>query len=191
MSGFVFSRYKFWGRKFFLTLFISLMFIHLGAITMYPTYRVLRTFHMTGSLLGLIISMVGGQTTNILLIMGFSNSVPRELDEAAIIDGCNMYQILFRIIFPLLRPILAVVALFAFRGAWNEYVWTLIMSASNNRLKTLTVGVVQLRYAGSGEMASWHLMVAGSAIALIPILIVYAFAHRQFISGLTAGSVKG
>jgi ABC-type glycerol-3-phosphate transport system permease component len=190
MSAFVFARYKFMGRNLFITLFIALMFVNLGSVTMYPTYRLLYTVKLTGSLLGIIIGMVGGQTTNILLIMGFTRSIPKELDEAAIIDGCSMYQILFRIIFPLLRPILAVVALFSFRGAWNDYVWTLVMTIGKPHLQTLAVAVVQLRYDAQA-VSQWNLMVAGAAIAVIPILIVYLFAHKQFISGLTAGAVKG
>jgi ABC-type glycerol-3-phosphate transport system permease component len=190
MSGFVFSRYNFWGKKFFVALFIALMFVSLGSITLYPTYMVLHRAKLTGSLAGIIIGMVGGQTTNILLIMGFTKTVPREMDEAALIDGCGMYRIYLLIVLPMLKPILAVVALFAFRGAWNDYIWTLIMTISRPQLRTLAVAVAQLRYSAT-EAASWNLMVAGAAIAVIPILIVYTFAHNQFISGLTAGSVKG
>jgi ABC-type glycerol-3-phosphate transport system permease component len=190
MSGFVFARYPFKGRKFFITLFVALMFINLGSITMYPTYRVLLFFKLTGSLWGLVISMIGGQGMNILLITGFAKSIPKELDEAAIIDGAGMGQIFFRILLPLLRPILAVIALFAFRGTWNDYVWTMIVTISNPSLRTLAVGVVQLRYDASAA-SRWDLMLAGSAIAVIPILIVYIFAHKQFISSLVTGAVKG
>jgi ABC-type glycerol-3-phosphate transport system permease component len=190
MSGFVFSRYNFWGKKILITLFIALMFVSLGSVTLYPTYQLLHTLKLTGSLAGIIIGMVGGQTGNILLIMGFTKTVPREMDEAAIIDGCGMYRIYLLIVLPMLKPILAVVALFTFRGAWNDYIWTLIMTISRPHLRTLAVAVAQLRYSAS-EAAQWNLMVAGAAIAVIPILIVYAFAHNQFISGLTAGSVKG
>jgi ABC-type glycerol-3-phosphate transport system permease component len=190
MSGFVFARYPFKGRKFFITLFITLMFVHLGSITMYPTYRVLLFFKLTGSLWGLIISMIGGQGMNILLIMGFSKSIPRELDEAAIIDGAGMGQIFLRIVLPLLRPILAVIALFAFRSTWNDYVWTMIVTIGKPNLQTLAVGVVSLRYDASAA-SRWDLMLAGSAIAVIPILIVYVFAHKQFISSMVSGAVKG
>jgi ABC-type glycerol-3-phosphate transport system permease component len=190
MSGFVFARYPFKGKKFFVTLFISLMFVNLGSITMYPTYRVLLFFKLTGSLWGLIISMIGGQGMNILLITGFSKSIPKELDEAAIMDGAGMLQIFFRILLPMMRPILAVIALFAFRGAWNDYIWTMIMTISNPKLRTLAVGVVQLRYDTSAA-SRWDLMVAGSAIAVIPILIVYVFAHKQFISSMVSGAIKG
>jgi ABC-type glycerol-3-phosphate transport system permease component len=85
---------------------------------------------------------------------------------------------------------MAVVALFTFRNAWNDYVTTLVMSISMPKLKTLTVAVVQLKYSMNAA-AEWHIMLAGASIAIIPILIVYFFANKQFISGLTAGAIKG
>ena len=126
----------------------------------------------------------------IFLIRQFIRTIPMELDEAAFIDGCTPFQVYYIIMLPLIRPILAVVMLFSFRSAWNEYITPLIMSIGNTHLRTLTVAVVQLRYS-SNAAAEWHIMLAGASIALIPILIVYAFTHKQFIGGLTAGAVKG
>jgi ABC-type glycerol-3-phosphate transport system permease component len=190
MAGFVFSRRKFWGKKLLLTLYVSMLFVALGSVTLYPMYYLLRVFRLNRSVMGLILALVGGQASNVLLVMGFINSIPRELDEAATIDGCTIYGIFFRIIFPLIKPILAVVALFSFRSAWNDYITSLILSISNQRLRTLTVAVVQLKYAANAA-AEWHIMLAGASIAIIPILIVYFFTNRQFIGGLTAGAVKG
>jgi ABC-type glycerol-3-phosphate transport system permease component len=190
MAGFVFSRRNFFGKKLLLTLYVSMLFVALGSVTLYPMYYLLRVFRLNRSITGLILALVGGQASNVLLVMGFINSIPRELDEAATIDGCTIYGIFFRIIFPLIKPILAVVALFSFRAAWNDYITSLILSISNQRLRTLTVAVVQLKYAANAA-AEWHIMLAGASIAIVPILIVYFFTNRQFISGLTAGAVKG
>jgi ABC-type glycerol-3-phosphate transport system permease component len=190
MAGFIFSRRKFVGKNLFLTLYVSMMFVALGSVTLYPMYFLLNFFGLNKSFIGLILALTGGQATNVLLVMGFTNSIPRELDEAATIDGCTVYGIFVRIIFPLLKPILAVVALFTFRNSWNEYIIPFILSIANKNLKTLTVAVVQLKYAVQAA-AEWHIMLAGASIAIIPILIVYLFANKQFISGLTAGAVKG
>ena len=141
-------------------------------------------------MLGLILALVSGQASNVLLTMGFVKGIPKELDEAAIIDGCSLYGIFFRIILPLIKPIIAVVALFSFRHAWNDYITTLVMTISLPRLRTLTVAVVQLKYAVNAA-AEWHIMLAGASIAILPIIIVYAFCHKQFIGGLTLGAVKG
>jgi ABC-type glycerol-3-phosphate transport system permease component len=167
-----------------------MLFVAMGSVTLYPMYSLLRSINLHKSIYGLILALVGGQASNVLLVMGFTMSIPKELDEAAIIDGCSIYGVFFRIVFPLLKPILGVVALFTFRSSWNDYIRPLILSMGNPRLKTLTVGVVQLKYSAQAAV-EWHIMMAGAAIAIIPILIVYLFASKQFISGLTAGSVKG
>lgn len=190
LAGFTFARREFVFKKLIVSMYIGLMFIALGSVTLYPIYAMLTKFHLNKSVVGLILALVGGQASNVMLIMGFVKSLPKELDEAATIDGCTIYGIFFRIILPLIRPILAVVALFSFRHAWNDYITTLIMSISLPRLRTLTVAVVQLKYSANAA-AEWHIMLAGASIAIIPILILYLFCNKQFIGGLTAGAVKG
>ena len=189
-AGYVFARKKFIGKKLMLSLYGALVFIAMGSVTLYPTYTVLSVLHINKSLFGLILALVGGQITNVLLVTGFVKTIPVELDEAAIIDGCSQYRTFFQIIFPLLRPILAVVALFSFRTAWNDYLTSFIVSIFTPEIKTLTVAVVQMKYSINAA-AEWHIMLAGAAISIIPILIIYVFAHKQFIDGLTAGAVKG
>lgn len=190
LAGFVFARRDFVGKKLILGAYLGLMFIALGSVTLYPIYSMLAALHLNKSIVGLILALVGGQASNVMLVMGFIKSVPKELDEAAMIDGCSIYGIFFRIILPLIKPIVAVVALFSFRTAWNDYVTTLVMSISLPKLRTLTVAVVQLKYSANAA-AEWHIMLAGASIAIIPILIVYFFCNKQFIGGLTAGAVKG
>lgn len=190
LAGYVFARREFVGKKLWLTLYTTLMFIALGSVTLYPIYTMLAKMGINKVLLGLILTLLGAQISNVMLVKGFVSGLPKELDEAAILDGCNPFQIYWRIIFPLIRPIIAVVALFSFRTAWNDYITTLVFSISMPSLRTLTVAVVQLRYSANAA-AEWHIMLAGAAISIIPILIVYAFCHKQFIGGLTAGAVKG
>lgn len=190
LAGFTFARRDFVGKKLLLACYTALMFVALGSVTLYPIYSLLVKLHLNKSIIGLILALVGGQASNVMLTMGFVKGIPKELDEAAIIDGCSLYGVFFRIILPLIRPIMAVVALFSFRQAWNDYVTTLVMSISLPDLRTLTVAVVQLKYSVNAA-AEWHIMLAGASIAILPILIVYAFCHKQFIGGLTAGAVKG
>lgn len=190
LAGFVLARREFAGKKILLALYMSMMFVSLGSITLYPIYEMLRAMNLHKSILALVIALTGGQASNVFLVMGFTKALPRELDEAAIIDGCSIYQIYYRIILPLTKPILGVVALFSFRNAWNDYITGLVMTITAPSLKTLTVAVVQLKYSVNAA-AEWHIMLAGASIAIIPILIVYMFAHKQFIAGLTAGAVKG
>lgn len=190
LAGYTFARKEFYGKRILLFLYASLLFVSMGSVTLYPTYTVLRTLGISKSLLGLILALVGAQITNVMLVMGYTKTVPRELDEAATIDGCSHYGVFFRIVFPLLKPILAIVALFSFRTAWNDYLTSYIVSIFTPSIKTLTVAVVQLKYSINAA-AEWHIMLAGASIAIIPILILYVFTNKQFISGLTAGAVKG
>lgn len=190
LAGFAMARRNFAGKKLWLALYLSMMFVSLGSITLYPIYGIMRAFNLHKSLLGLILTMTGGQAANVFLIMGFIKSIPRQLDEAAIIDGCSVYQVYGRIILPLIKPILGVVALFSFRNTWNDYITGLIMTVGAPQLKTLTVAVVQLKYSVNAA-AEWHIMLAGASIAIIPILLVYLLASRSFIAGLTAGAMKG
>lgn len=190
LAGFILARRNFVGKKLLMALYLSMMFVSLGSVTLYPIYELLRSLKINRSMLGLIIALTGGQATNVFLVMGFTKGIPKELDEAAIIDGCSLYGVYSRIILPLSKPILAVVALFSFRNSWNDYITSLIMTISMPKLQTLTVAVVQLKYSVNAA-AEWHIMLAGASIAIIPILMVYLFANKQFIAGLTAGAVKG
>lgn len=190
LAGFILARRNFVGKKVLLALYMTMMFVSLGSVTLYPIYELLQALKINKSLMGLIIALTGGQAANVFLVMGFTKAIPKELDEAAIIDGCSLYGVYSRIIVPLSKPILAVVALFAFRNSWNDYITSLIMTIAVPKLQTLTVAVVQLKYSVNAA-AEWHIMLAGASIAIIPILIVYMLAHKQFIAGLTAGAVKG
>lgn len=190
LAGFIFARRDFVGKKLLLALYTSMMFISLGSVTLYPIYQFLQRVGLNKSMIGLILALTGGQAVNVLLVMGFVKGIPKELDEAATIDGCTIYGVFLRIILPVMKPILAVVALFVFRNTWNDYITTLIMTISNPKLQTLTVAVVQLKYSINAA-AEWHIMLAGASIAIIPILIVYLLCNKQFIAGLTAGAVKG
>lgn len=190
LAGFILARKDFAGKKVLMALYLSMMFVSLGSVTLYPIYELLRALKLNKTIFALIIALTGGQAANVFLVMGFTKGIPRELDEAAIIDGCSLYGVYSRIILPLSKPILAVVALFSFRNAWNDYITSLIMTISMPKLQTLTVAVVQLKYSVNAA-AEWHIMLAGASIAIIPILIVYLFANKQFIAGLTAGAVKG
>lgn len=190
MAGFVFARREFPGKRLIMGMYLAFMFISLGSVTLYPLYVMFQKVGLTKTLVAMTLVMTGGQAANVFLINGFIRSVPKELDEAAYIDGCSPFQVYSIIILPMIRPILAVVMLFSFRTAWNEYITPLIMSIGNPALRTLTVAVVQLKYS-SNAAAEWHIMLAGASVALVPVLIIYIFTHKQFIAGLTAGAVKG
>lgn len=190
MAGYVIGRREFIGKKLLSALYLGSMFISVGSVALYPLYKLLNSLGLTSNLMGLALILTGGQVSNIFLIAGFARSVPKELDDAATIDGAGVFRIYWQIIVPMIRPILGIVALFSFRTAWNEFITAQVFTMSNPNLKTLSVAVANLRYS-SNAAAEWHIMAAGASIALIPILIVYLLANKQFIAGITAGAVKG
>ena len=190
MAAYVIARREFPGKKLLTTGYLLSMFISVGSVALYPLYSLLNSIGLTSNMIGLALILTGGQAANIFMVSGFVRSVPKELDEAATIDGAGTFRIFWQIIVPAIKPILGVIALFAFRTAWNEFVTAQVFTMSNPGLKTLSVAVANLRYSANAA-AEWHIMTAGASIALLPILIVYLLANRQFIAGLTAGAVKG
>lgn len=191
MAGYVFSRKQFRGKELIYGLFVAFMFINVGSVSLRPLFELAIKLHMNTSLFSVIlISAGGGQATYIFLVRGYMNSIPKELDEAAKIDGCTFFQTFYRVMLPVLKPILATVALLSFRGGWNEYILPLVFTMTNQAKRPLTVGVNMLKNAGDGA-AAWNIMFAGATIAIIPILFIYICASKYFIEGLTAGAVKG
>jgi len=191
MAAYCLARRKFFGSNLIYLLMLMFMFINVGSVSLRPLFELSVKVGMNKSLISVIlISTGGGMAANIFLIRGFMNSVPKELDEAAKIDGCTFFQIYYRIILPVLKPILATVGLLSFRGGWNEYILPLVFTMSNEKMRPLTVGVVQLRNAGDGA-AAWNIMFAGSTLAIVPIIIIYMFFSKQFMNGMTSGAVKG
>ena len=191
MAGYVFSRRKSKFKSILYSIFIAFMFINVGSVSLRPLYELAVGLKMNKSLISVIlISVGGGQATYIFLCRGFTDSLPRELDEAATIDGCTFFQTYWRIILPLLKPVLATVALLSFRGGWNEYIMPLVFTMTNDALRPLTVGVNMLKNAGDGT-AAWNIMFAGATISIVPILIVYCCFSRFFMNVMTAGAVKG
>ena len=191
MAGYVFSRRQFKGKELLYSLFIMFMFINVGSVSIRPLFELAVKIKMNKSLWSVVFISAGtGQATYIFLCRGFVNSLPRELDEAAKIDGCSFFQVYYLIILPLLKPVMATIALLSFRQGWNEYILPLVFTMTNDKLRPLTVGVNMLKNAGDGA-AAWNIMFAGATIAIVPMLVIYCIFSRYFMSGMTTGAVKG
>lgn len=191
VSGYVFARGEFKLKKVFFTIFSSLMFMSLGSITIYPKFEILSAIGLNKSLWGLIVMHCFGiPVVNMYLVRSFVNTLPKELDDAARIDGCTFTGIFFRIILPLLTPVLATLALLSFQSSWNSYLMPTLFTMSRPDQQTLIVGIIALKNSGDGA-AAWNLMFAATSIALLPVLVMYAICSRFFTQGITAGAVKG
>lgn len=191
ICGYVFERGEFKLKKVLFAIFSSLMFISLGSITIYPQFEVLAIFNLSKSLMGLVVlTCFGIPVVNMYLVKGFVAALPKELDESARIDGCTFTGIFFRIILPLLKPIMSTIAVLTFNSTWNSYIMPAMFTMTRTDQQTLIVGIMALKNSGQGA-SQWNLMLAGTVIAMIPVLVVYAAANKYFVSGLIDGAVKG
>jgi arabinogalactan oligomer/maltooligosaccharide transport system permease protein len=194
LGAFAFSRMRFKGRRGgMLSLLLIQMFPNLLAVValflfmtrikaIYPGIGL-------GTSWGLIFIYLGGALgVNTYLIKGFFDTIPRSLDEAAKIDGCTHAQTFFKIILPLARPVLAVIALLSFITTQAEYLVASVMLGQNEDAKTLAVGLSQ--YVRAGFDNRWGPFAAGSLIGAIPVVLLFMFLQRYIVSGLTSGAVK-
>lgn len=185
-AGYVLGRYHFPGKKILLGIFMASITIPL-TFTIIPIYQLLSSMHLTGSLVGLIIAECGG--SHILFLMLFSSfysGLPKEMEEAAIVDGCGFFQTYVHIMFPLAKPVIVTVVIMQFIWTWNSFLLPLVLTLSKPELRTLAVGL----YALKGEhVVDWTGIAAGASIAVIPIILVFICLQKYFVDGI-AGAVK-
>jgi ABC-type glycerol-3-phosphate transport system permease component len=181
----VFFRYR--GRE---TLGRLLLFTYMfpGVIIILPTYGIMSRLRLTDSLVGVIvIELVLTVPFSVWMLRGFLAQVPKEIEEAAIIDGCSRMQALRRVIVPVSLSGIVAVAVFAFIFSWNEYLFPLVLINSEDQ-KTLPLGIAGLM----GHLyPEWGALLASGVLSTIPILILFIFLQRYLIQGIMAGSVKG
>jgi multiple sugar transport system permease protein len=191
VEGYVFSRGTTKFTKFVYGLVMASLFVSIGTLSLFPQLGIIRALKLNGTLWGVVLIMVFGMNvTQVFLSTSFFNQIPKEIDEAARIDGCNFFFIFLHIIAPLTKPLVATIGLISFRAAWSNYLMPYIFTIGRQRNIPLVVAVVNLR--SSGEAASsWDLALAGISISLVPMMIVYLFLNRFFISGMTEGAIKG
>ena len=191
MNGFAFARGQFRGKKTIFALFTSMMFIVLGTSTMYPTLQILKLLHLNKSHWGLIFqSFFALHVSSMFLVRGFVNSLPASLDEAAEIDGCGFIKTFFLIYLPIMKPIIATIAIFSFSGEWNNYLMPMVVTLNNPSQRPLAVGLTALKSTADAA-ANWNVIMAGAMISAIPMIIVFLIFNKYFITGLTSGAVKG
>ncbi|MHA6529482.1 carbohydrate ABC transporter permease [Paenibacillus sp. BAC0078] len=189
MAAYAVDRASFPGKKIFTGLLASTLFISIGAVVLRPQFDLMILIGLQKSLWGVILILISAHAATYFMMIGFLKNIPRELDEAAWIDGCRPSAVFWRIILPLLRPALAVAGLSVFQNSWNEYILPLVFTLSNPALQTLPVGLANLRY-GIGAASESQLMLAGACISILPLLAVYLFANKSFMQ-VTLGAVKG
>jgi len=186
-AAYAFSRFNFAGRKPVMFSFILVQMFP-GAIILVPYFLVMKTLGLLNTSIGLIIVYsVTALPLCIWMLKGFFDAVPRELEEAARLDGCSTAQIFIRIILPLSLPAVAVTGLFSFLTAWNEFMLALVFNTANDKF-TLPVGLSSLIPANDQR---WGDFAAASLLVSIPVVILFILFQRSLIQGLSSGAVKG
>jgi multiple sugar transport system permease protein len=187
MMAYAFARFEFAGKNLLFYTMLAMMMMP-AMMLIIPQFILARNLGLINELPGLVVVYAaGGMAFNTFLLRGFFEQLPRELEEAVLIDGGGYFTIFTRIILPLSTPALATVAIFSFLGSWDEYVWALTV-INEAKKRTLPIAIANFQ----GQHASdWGLVFAASLIAVIPVLIIYVSLQRYFVQGLTAGAVKG
>ncbi len=187
-AAFAFSRMKFYGREWGLVLFLAIQSFP-GVLSLVPIAQLLTAVGLYRNHWGLILAYTAGTLIfTTMNLKGYFDTIPIDLEEAAMIDGCGPVQSFFLIALPLARPALAVTALFAFMGGWGEYVLASVLIPAPDNLKTAMVGLYQIANQVS---IPWGLFASGAVMIIIPVLIVFLYLQRYLEGGLTLGGVKG
>lgn len=187
MMAYALARYRFFGRSFIYGLVVFFMTMPAMSLIV-PQFIVAHTLKLTDTLAGLIVMDVAQNLPfAVFLLKGFLEDVPKEIEEAAHIDGASAFTIYWKVVLPLCKPALATSAIIAFLGAWDEFVWasTIINSPQN---RTLPVAIATFQGV---HTTNWGLVFAASLIAIVPVLIMYIALQKYFVKGMVAGAVKG
>lgn len=187
LAGYVLSRYRFRGRSLIYNYFIMGMLIPVHALLV-PMYVQLRQSGLTNHWYTLLFPYVAfGLPISIMLIESYIASIPKELEEAAAIDGCGFFRCLFQIVFPLAMPILSTVAIIQFFAVWNEFSFSLIL-VNSDTLRTVPVGLTMFK---SAYTVDYPRLMAGIVTTTLPVMILYFVFSKRIIEGMVAGAVKG
>lgn len=190
LASYALARIRFRGSNLIFLLFIlSIAIPQVG--TLVPLFEMFKIFGLINSRFGMILLMASLVTPfTVWTMVSFIQQIPVEIEEAAIIDGANLLQILWSVVTPVIKPALATMTIINFIIAWNELLYPLVF-ATNAQTKTLSVGLVEMAVDPSmGAGRPWDLMSALSVAMIIPILLLVLFFQRLIISGLTRGAVK-
>jgi len=184
MAGYSFAKFDFKGNRPLFFLVLATMMIP-GQVTMIPVYLILNQMGLTNTMPGIVLPGLVA-AFSIFLFKQFMTTIPDALLEAARLDGAGEFFIFFKLVLPMAKSILAVQGILAFIGAWNSFLWPLIV-ANSQELYTLSVGLAPLQ-GQAGE--NYALQMAGSAVMVVPILIIFAIFQKYIVDGFTMSGIK-
>lgn len=191
MAGYAFARLKFPGRNVLFFMLLSSLMIPFEVL-MVPTFMLIKNLHWINTYQALIVPQALGAfggVFNIFLMKQFFSTIPKEMEEAAIIEGASPFRIFWSIMLPLVKPALAALLIFTFTSAWNDFTYPLIVTNTDS-MKVLSLGIAGFKGFREG-MTQWNLMMAASTVSILPVVGIFIFAQKYFIEGITTTGLKG
>jgi len=186
LAGYAFARLPFRGRDALFVLYLGTLMVPL-TVTVIPQFILMRLVGWTDTPWAMIVPGLFGSAFGTYLMRQFFRTLPVELEEAAILDGCSPWQVYWRILLPHTRPAVMVLAVLTWVNVWNDFLWPLVM-IEHKSIATLTLGLVWLQ----GEyVARWPVLMAASMLILVPLVIIYAVAQRSFVRGIAMSGFGG
>lgn len=186
LAAFAFARLRFWGRETLFLLYLATLMIPFQ-VTMIPNYILIARFLQWRDTYQALILPSAFSAFSTFLLRQYFKGIPLDLDEAARMDGASSWRIWAQIIMPLSGPVLATLAIFNFQGAWNDFLWPLIIT-SKESMRTIPIGLASFQGQYQTE---WHLLMAGAVIALLPVLVIYVIGQKWFVQGITLSGLGG
>jgi multiple sugar transport system permease protein len=187
LGGYAFARLRFPGREVLFVLVLGTLMIP-DQLRLIPVFVMLTNWHLIGNFSGyILINLV--TAVNLFFMRQYFQTIPKDFEEAAKLDGAGYFKTFWRVMLPLAGPAIAALAILQFQGTWNDFFWPLILfGQGSEHLYTMQLGLAQLTLT---YRSLWPQMMAGSLIAIAPILIIFLVFQRFFISGVTAAGIKG
>lgn len=185
LAGYAFARLDFPGKNFLFSAFLATLMVP-GHVTLVPKFMLLNHLGWINTYQGLIVPGIV-QVFGIFLMKQFFESLPRDLEEAAYLDGCSHFQTFWHISLPASRPALVALAIYTFQGSWNDFLWPVIVTTTKD-MYTLPLGMAMFRYEFKVE---WTMLMAGSVLMGLPMLLIFLFFQRLFIENASMSGIKG
>ncbi len=185
MAAYAYARMEFPGKRFLFLLLLSTLFLP-GMMFLIPNFLTIFRLDLLNKFPGVILPALAG-VFGVFFLRQFFETIPRELEEAAEIDGASRFQIFFQIIIPLSKPALATLGIITFLGAWNDFLWPLLVLKERS-VQTLPPGLRTLQGAYTSE---YGLMMAGAVVVAIPVLVLYIFLQRYIVQSVATSGLKG
>jgi multiple sugar transport system permease protein len=157
-----------------------------GAVTLIPVFVIMKQLGWIDTLYPLIVPSFCGGAFGTFLLRQFFLTLPASLEEAAILDGCGLFGVLWRIVLPLSKPALSALVIFTFLWSWNDFLWPLVATKSND-MQVLSVGLLTLQ---GQYTTNWPYLMAGAVIASLPMLVLYIALQKQFVQGIAMAGLK-